>query len=379
MVIDQSGSGVIEASAGGRTYLEDDTIVSGSVGVNAGGTIVVNTSGGELDGHSAGSLTLAGIVEVVNGASETLDGAIVDTGQLELLGAAQAAALIVGPDGVTLSGEGRIKLSDAESNLVYGQSASDTLTNIDDRIGGAGQLGDGKMILVNEAAGVIVGNASRPFTVDTGAATIQNAGVILNVGAGGTTVVSPIANTGTLFAATAGTLTLEGAVTGAGVGRISGATLYAEAAFSEDVTFAGQTGVLELADSQAYAGEVSGLSKSGTSSLDLLDIAFEAGVTKASYSGTSASGTLTVTDGTHTARITLEGNYLSSVFRVASDGHGGTSVVDPIAAAVAQRFITASAAMPAPAAASLAGAGEHGRAIGPSLAPVVTMARTSFA
>ena len=47
------------------------------------------------------------------------------------------------------------------------------------------------------------------------------------------------------------------------------------------------------------------------------------------YSGNSSGGTLAVTDGTHTANIALLGNYLASTFVTSSDGHGGTSVVDP--------------------------------------------------
>ena len=47
------------------------------------------------------------------------------------------------------------------------------------------------------------------------------------------------------------------------------------------------------------------------------------------YSGDASGGTLTVTDGSHTAQIALLGNYLASTFVASSDGHGGTMVVDP--------------------------------------------------
>jgi hypothetical protein len=120
-----------------------------------------------------------------------------------------------------------------------------------------------------------------------------------------------------------------GAVTGAGVVKIGGGTADFAGAFGQNVTFTSTTGVLELAHAQTYAGRVSGLSKTGTSSLDLLDIAFTGGTTKASFTGTTTSGTLTVTDGSHTAKITLVGNYLGHTFTTSSDGHGGTTVVDP--------------------------------------------------
>ena len=47
------------------------------------------------------------------------------------------------------------------------------------------------------------------------------------------------------------------------------------------------------------------------------------------YSGNGSPGALTVSDGTHTANIAILGNYSLANFIASSDGHGGTSVVDP--------------------------------------------------
>ncbi|HEV2337057.1 MAG TPA: hypothetical protein VGS13_16240, partial [Stellaceae bacterium] len=41
------------------------------------------------------------------------------------------------------------------------------------------------------------------------------------------------------------------------------------------------------------------------------------------------SGTLTVTSGAHTAKLTLLGSYVTSRFTLTSDGSGGTLVTDP--------------------------------------------------
>jgi hypothetical protein len=73
---------------------------------------------------------------------------------------------------------------------------------------------------------------------------------------------------------------------------------------------------------------VSGFSLTGGTSLDLRDIAF-VGSGEATFSGTASQGVLTVTDGTHTAHITLIGNYTASSFVASSDGQGGVSIVDP--------------------------------------------------
>ena len=174
--------------------------------------------------------------------------------------------------------------------------------------------------------------AAGPTRDDLGTLTIAgavtNAALIETSGkSAALTLKGAAANTGTLYAA-GGVLTVLGAVTGTGAGRIIGGTLDLGGAFTQNVTFAGTTGVLELARSTTYTGTISGFSKTSTTSLDLVDIAFGAG-TKATYSGTATSGTLTVTDGTHTSHLKFAGNYLASAWVVSSDGHGGTTVVDP--------------------------------------------------
>jgi len=105
-------------------------------------------------------------------------------------------------------------------------------------------------------------------------------------------------------------------------------------AFSGDVTFAASTGTLQIDNSSRFTGTVAGLADQDT--LDLRDIN-PATVQTPTYSGSSSGGTLTVTDGTHTANIALLGNYLASTFVTSADGHGGTAIVDPVLASSNQQ------------------------------------------
>ncbi|MGI8839472.1 MAG: hypothetical protein ACR2F8_01585 [Caulobacteraceae bacterium] len=160
--------------------------------------------------------------------------------------------------------------------------------------------------------------------------------------------------------------TFVGAVLG------GGGTLDLASSFTQNVTFTGATGELGLAQSQGYTGSISGFSKTGGTSLDLGDIAF-GGSTKATYAGTSKSGVLTVADGTHTANITLIGNYAKATFTTSSDGHGGTIVVDPKTGASAALSTSAAGAVQTfIAAASAMGAGES--ASGQAMAAHVPLA-----
>ncbi|WP_049820003.1 Ig-like domain-containing protein [Bradyrhizobium japonicum] len=113
----------------------------------------------------------------------------------------------------------------------------------------------------------------------------------------------------------------------------AGGSLELAGAVSASITFQQTTGMLILDEATKFTGNIIGLSGNGdpTASdiLDLRDIAYGVG-TSVSYSGNTSSGLLTVTDTqNHTARLNLVGDYTHSTFNLASDGQGGTFVIDP--------------------------------------------------
>ncbi len=113
----------------------------------------------------------------------------------------------------------------------------------------------------------------------------------------------------------------------------AGTTLELTGASNAAVTFLGSTGTLKLDNSASFTGTVAGMS--GSDTIDFANINF-ANVQTPTFTGNASGGTLTVTDGTVTASIALLGNYMASTFTASSDGHGGTSVVDPPAMQVSQ-------------------------------------------
>ena len=106
------------------------------------------------------------------------------------------------------------------------------------------------------------------------------------------------------------------------------------------VTFSGGD-ILKLDDSLHFNGKIAGFAL--PDQLDLADIAFGANTTLGfSEAGNNTSGTLTVSDGTHTANILLLGQYVAGNFHITSDGGGGTVVTDPPVAVASdqQGFLT---------------------------------------
>jgi hypothetical protein len=345
-VLDNSAGGVVLAESGSAVVLEA-TVIGGTLKTEGTGYIAPEGADGVWDGTTS-PVNVQGMVLLQTNMRLTLQGTINNSGTIKFSGGSKPAppTIVVGAPGATLAGGGLITLIANAGDLITGATAGAVLTNVDNTIRGAGLIGAGSMNLINEARGAIVGSTANAMVIDTGASTITNAGLIEATGAGGVTIASAIANTGTLEAA-GGTITVTGAVSGkGGVNEINAGTLDFTSSFTENVSFTGTTGVLKLAQSQGYAGTITGFSKTGGTSFDLVDIGF-VGAGEATFSGTATSGVLTVTDGTHTAHITMAGDYTASVFTASSDGHGGTAIVDPAAAptAPAHRFIAAAASL----------------------------------
>ena len=106
-----------------------------------------------------------------------------------------------------------------------------------------------------------------------------------------------------------------------------GAAVEIDGVSAQPVIFTGTTGTLKLDEASAFTGSISGLA--GSDAIDLADVSYGANTT-ATFLGNTSGGTLTITNGTQTARIALQGDYLSSSWTVSNDGKGGTVVVDPV-------------------------------------------------
>jgi len=105
--------------------------------------------------------------------------------------------------------------------------------------------------------------------------------------------------------------------------------------FGGGPAFTSNGGILQLDFSQGYKSPsnapISGFGSSPagvTEELDLRDISFGSATNETFTQLSPTSGTLTVTDGTHTANLALLGQYSATNFSLSSDGNG-TIVTDP--------------------------------------------------
>ena len=252
--------------------------IKGSIASDSNGDAVIAVGAGEtitLHGVDAASLTAAdfvfnqtpvvtnaGNMVVSDGAVLPLSGTIDNTGTIALNSSGDHTELQIIGNGVTLEGGGQLILSNNAANTIVGTGPSDTLTNVDNTISGAGQIGsgDGTLTLVNEAHGTIEANdTGGTLTLETG-----------------TTII----NNGVLEALNGGTLQILDPVIGSGSAIIAGGTLIFDAPSNMNVTFNngpnGTTyGELVLGDALGFSGKISGFTGTapGAAHSDAIDLA----------------------------------------------------------------------------------------------------------
>jgi hypothetical protein len=341
--------------SGGSFAPANLTITSGTVNLGANNATVTTftQSGGELAGTGtltvSGATALSGENAMEGGSTSLRQGNLVAQGPLTITGGNGIAAVIDGgwtltADGTTNWTSGTIDFGAAFVGLIGG---TNTFVNaagatFDDQNSATNTFFNG--IFQESGTGVFDNAGLFDKTAASGASTtvistaFNNSGT-LEVDAGTVDLTGGgVVNSGKLWA-DGGNLTVTGSLTGSGSDEITGNSMIefgGAVASGQAMSFdTGSTGTLLLDKSQSFAGTVAGLAQNGSNFLDLSDITFGA-ATKATYSGTSSSGTLQVTDGTHTAEISLLGNYTASTFVTASDGHGGTLVHDPAVALLVQ-------------------------------------------
>ncbi|WP_157385416.1 VCBS domain-containing protein, partial [Rhizobium freirei] len=300
---------------------------------DASGNAVITLGDGEtitLAGVSAAALTAndflfneavvthnTGDMVLGDSALMPFSGTLDNTGSIHLASTGGGTSFEIVQHGLTLTGGGTVTLSDNASNVIFGSGDNVTLTNVDNTISGAGQLGDGHLTLVNQ--GTIIADGSHALVIDTGVNAVKNAGTLEATGTGGLDIHSGVVNDGLLWA-NGSSVHLEGNVSGSGSVLVSGhAGLEIGGSFSEAISLSKDAQATVTIDhAAAFTGTIAGLD--GNDVLRFGDIS--AATASFSYAENAAKtgGVLTVTDGAHTATISLAGDYSASDFALGHDG-----------------------------------------------------------
>jgi autotransporter passenger strand-loop-strand repeat protein len=305
--ISPSGTYTITSSA-------NETVNSLTTAVGAtldlvGGTFTIN--------NGTGSGINAGTILVQAGATLVLDGVVSNTGAINVFGGVEY--LYGTCSGTTLSSGGvQYDYGTATGTIVGSGSFQDI------EIGGTATgttLSGGIQYDYGTASNTTV-NSNSTQAVEAGATatgTTLSGGSQYDYGTASGTIVDSGSQQVIQSGGTASNTTLSG---GSEI-VVSGATA------TGAITFMG-SGLLTIDHSTGVNSfQLVGFN-APSDKLDLADISYGAQTTIAfSEAADGQSGTLTVSDGTHTAHVTLDGQYVTKDFTLASDGAGGTIIVDP--------------------------------------------------
>jgi hypothetical protein len=198
--------------------------IAGGAKLDLLGDVVVSTFFGNFNFPGIGISTNTSTIALAGGATLEAVGTLTNSGVVSESGVGGASSLLVGTLDLVLDGGGHVTLSDAGSATanIIGVTAATLLTNVDNTIAGAGQIGAGRLTLNN--SGTINATGTHALVLNTGANTITNSGLFSAIGAGGMTVDSPVDNSGT-FAVADGSAIRFGA--GVGFADLTAGTLTA--------------------------------------------------------------------------------------------------------------------------------------------------------
>jgi formylmethanofuran dehydrogenase subunit C len=345
----------LDSSDGNYTVTDSSSVTIGALNVGSGVTLQVEGAGTKFECFSGpeGNLTqLDGVVNVEQDSIIQLSGYVHNGGLIELNGGR------LSPYNLTLSGGGSIvfgsTLSQIRDNYRFYK-----FSNIDDTItnGSGNGLISMRAEFVNGVSGKIIQTTGHKLKIAMGKQLLNNYGLVESQGKGGLTILGKVANNGIIdsvggsvviegavsnegtIKSNGGSVTIVGAVDGSGGVEVMGGIVTIDGVLGEDVTF-GASGTLTLGYATRFRAAVTGFSTS--TAFDLEDIGF-VGADEAKFKGSITGGRLTVTDGLHTARISLTGDYHKATFTTGSDGHGGVIVTET--AAGVQRFVATAASL----------------------------------
>ncbi|MBL0422810.1 VCBS domain-containing protein, partial [Ramlibacter sp. AW1] len=291
-----------------QAHLTDDGNGNALISFGAGMTVTIL-------GVSAAQLTAAnfsfddvpvlnntGTMTLGDGSMLPFSGIVNNTGTISLESEGAYTLLQMMQHGVTLQGGGDLTLSDSDGNAIAGSVSEVTLTNVDNTISGAGQIGGGQMTLVN--AGTIAATGTQhALVIDTGSNVVVNTGLFAALGGAGLVVASATTGHGSALVGDGSQLTFGGAS-------------------DADVDFAqGGTGALALGQPGAFTGTITGMDAGD--SIALPGVLFT-GATQVSYAAglSGAGGTLTVSDGGSSAQFAIVGRYAQGDFQVVVGADG---------------------------------------------------------
>ena len=282
--------------------------------------------------QNAGTITVSDNSKLVlNGTAN--EETVSNSGTIAIKGATKATSLVIdGTNGVTLTGSGKITLTDDTHNFIASNGTDTVLDNVDNTISGSGTFGDSHLAWSMGAAGVINATGATHQLFIEGKGFAANAGTIELTGKAGLQIDALIDNSGSgqvLAASKSGVLTLAGQIDGGSLSAtVSGATIRLDDGFTIGTNDSTVVGSTITTTSSTMLNGISQVHNAGTitvvnnSALSLSGAVFNTGTINVSSTGQVADlganatlvghGKLVMTDDVHNTITSHQGVTVSN-------------------------------------------------------------------
>ena len=316
----QTALGTTTANASGAWSYSTGALANGSQVFTAtatdaaGNTSTASTAVDPIIGALTGTLsgTLSGTHSVANGTALSITGTVNNTGTIALNAAGSGADLaIVGA--ATLTGAGKVTLSNNIGNVIGSNGTTATLTNANNTISGAGTIGDSQLTLNNQST--INANGSLALVIGTGTNTVTNSGTLEATSTGGLDIDANVNNSKTIEAlGTNAKVVVQGAITNTSSGLILASGSGAQVDLS-NATISG--GTLQTFGSKAFIETVAGFNAfNGGAISSGSTVEINSSTTLAIGGAVKNSGALLVNGGT----LDVEGALIGGVTDISGAG-----------------------------------------------------------
>jgi YVTN family beta-propeller protein len=227
-----AGGRILSSGSGSTAQLINATVHGGTL-TSAGGGVLgtpINLAA-TLDGSSQGTLTIVGPYVGANNTTTYLEGTINNTGTIQVNATANNTFLTMAA-AVTLMGGGAVTLSESGAGgtaAIATANGSQTLTNANNTLQGAGVIGWNGLNVVNQTAGVV--NANLPSAMGAlllNPPNLTNQGLLEATGGGTLNLQNTYYNSGGKILATGSGSTVQfisGTVQGGMLSSASGGVL----------------------------------------------------------------------------------------------------------------------------------------------------------
>ena len=166
--------GLIEAQAGSTVRFESAVVVGGTLKSSGTGGHLLNAADTT---YTDVSLVSGSIFDQNNATTSRFGGTFTNSGDVKLNSAGNSTDLIANTGGLTLGGGGTVTMSNNGNNRIYGINGTTMLTNLDNTIRGAGQVGVNQLQLDNR--GTIEASISgATLTIDPSGSGAVNSGTL---------------------------------------------------------------------------------------------------------------------------------------------------------------------------------------------------------